>query len=112
MSSGGKTKRAAGKKLIGAQASAAIWQGVDRWLRKNSGKSVSDFVLEACVEKLENEGIPFDKHAAMFDGRHRVPPPVNSVHERSAGSDPKKIPMGELGRAIDRAAGITGQQNE
>lgn len=65
--------RSAGKKLIGAQASAAIWQGVDEWLRQNPKKSVTDFVIEACMEKLDAEKIPFDHEAAIFDGRRRVP---------------------------------------
>lgn len=65
--------RAAGKKLIGAQASSAIWDGVDEWLRRNPRKSVTDFVIEASMEKLVREKIPFDQAAALFDGRRRVP---------------------------------------
>ncbi len=66
-------ERAAGKKLIGAQASAAIWAGVDEWLRRNPRQSVSDFVLEACMEKLDACKIPYDRAAAMIDGRRRQP---------------------------------------
>ncbi len=65
--------RAAGKKLIGAQASSAIWAGVDEWLRRNPRKSVTDFVIEASMEKLDLEKIPYDRDAALFDGRRRVP---------------------------------------
>ena len=65
--------RAAGKKLIGAQASSAIWSGVDEWLRRNPRKSVSDFVIEASMEKLDREKIPYDRAAALFDGRRRIP---------------------------------------
>lgn len=68
-----ETKRSAGKKMIAAQASAAIWSGVDEWLRRNGRKSVTDFVLEACMEKLDLEKIPYDRDAALFDGRRRVP---------------------------------------
>ena len=59
--------------MIAAQASAAIWAGVDEWVRRNPQKSVTDFVLEACMAKLDAEKIPFDRDAAIFDGRHRVP---------------------------------------
>jgi hypothetical protein len=65
--------RAAGKKLIGAQASAAIWAGVDEWLRRNPRKSVTDFVIEASMEKLDHEKIPYDRAVALFDGRRRNP---------------------------------------
>ena len=71
-----KAKRAAGKKLIGAQASAAIWEGVDKWLEQNPRKSTTDFILEACMEKLDAEKIPYDRTAALFDGRRRVPQAV------------------------------------
>ena len=65
--------RAAGKKLIGAQATAELRAAVDEWLRRNRGKSVTDFVLEACMEKLDREKISYDRATAVFDGRHRQP---------------------------------------
>ena len=71
--------RAAGKKLIGAQASSAIWAGVDEWLRRNPNKSVTDFVIEASMEKLDLEKIPYDRMAALFDGRRRVPAPAGLI---------------------------------
>ena len=75
-------KRAVGKKLIGAQASAEIWRGVDAWLVKNPRKSVTDFILEACMEKLAEAGIKLDQDAALFDGRRRVPSfELNEVSE-------------------------------
>ena len=68
-------ERAEGKKLIGAQASPELWNGVDEWLRQNKGSSVSDFILMACVEKLEREGIEVDVREALRDRRARLPAP-------------------------------------
>ena len=66
-------QRAKGKKLIGAQASAELWAGVDAWLAKNPNATVSEFVLKACVEKLAREGIEIDKDEALRDRRGRMP---------------------------------------
>lgn len=99
--------RAAGKKLIGAQASAAIWEGVDEWLRRNPLKSVSDFLLEACMDKLEDEKIPFDRAAALIDGRRRRPASVKFntrpyvVNEEA--SSTKSVESG-LTSLVERAA--------
>ena len=66
-------RRAVGKKLIGAQASAELWAGVDAWLIKNPNATVSDFVLRACIEKLIREGIAIDPGEALRDRRGRSP---------------------------------------
>jgi hypothetical protein len=72
-------QRAEGKKLIGAQASAELWAGVDAWLKKYPKKTVTDFVLGACLEKLKGEGIPVDEDGVLRDRRARQP---NSSAER------------------------------
>lgn len=69
-------QRAPGKKLIGAQASPELWNAVDRWLEENRGKTVSDFVLNACIEKLDREGIEINAHEVLRDRRARLPAPV------------------------------------
>ena len=97
--------RAVGKKLIGAQASAAIWAGVDEWLRRNPRKSVSDFVLEASIEKLEREKIPFDKNAALFDGRRRVPAAITTYPDIR----PNFHVMNEKPRINSSATGAAGR---
>jgi hypothetical protein len=68
-------QRRAWKKLIGAQASAELWAGVDAWLLAHPGKTQSNFVLEACVEKLQREGIVIDAQEALRDRRARVVKP-------------------------------------
>jgi len=47
--------------------------GVDEWQRQNPRKSVTDFVIEAAMTKLDAEGIAYDRAGAVFDGRRRVP---------------------------------------
>jgi hypothetical protein len=66
-------QRSPGKTLIGAQASAEIWDGVDEWLENNRPKTVTDFVLAACIEKLRAEGIEVDLAEALRDRRGRIP---------------------------------------
>lgn len=66
-------KRAAGKKLIGFQASESIRSAIDLWLSRNPQKSVSNFILEASMEKLDAEGINYDRDQAIIDGRYRRP---------------------------------------
>jgi len=66
-------QRAEGKKLIGAQASAELWAGVDEWLVRNPGKTVTDFVLAASLEKLERSGIDVDQADVLRDRRGRRP---------------------------------------
>lgn len=66
-------QRSRNKKLIGAQASKELWDGVDAWLSVNRGRSVTDFVLLAAIEKLERDGIKIDREAALRDMRFRYP---------------------------------------
>jgi len=66
-------QRADGKRLIGAQATAELWAGVDIWLSQNPGKTVTDFVLAALVDKLEQEEIPISRADAFRDNRARLP---------------------------------------
>jgi|GEM_PF-5605192 len=66
-------QRAEGKKLIGAQASPELWAGVDEWLVQHTDATTSDFVLKACLEKLEREGIEIDSVEALRDRRGRLP---------------------------------------
>ena len=73
-------QRAAGKKLIGAQASAELWRGIDEWLRLNPRLSVTDFVLAACVEKLGAAQIRVDSDAVFRDNRTRQPAALPSAH--------------------------------
>ena len=65
--------RAGGKRLLGAQVTQEIHSAVDEWLRKNPRKTVTDFLVEAAMEKLDAEKIPYDKEAAIIDGRRRIP---------------------------------------
>ena len=66
-------QRAEGKKMIGAHVSAELWRGVDLWLQRNVGKTVTDFVVAACVEKLDQSGIEINEEAVLRDHRGRVP---------------------------------------
>lgn len=66
-------ERLKGKKLIGAQASPELWAAVDEWLVRNPNSSVTDFLLDACMEKLTAEDIPVDEAAVLRDGRTRMP---------------------------------------
>jgi hypothetical protein len=67
-----------GKKLMGAQMSAIIWDGVDRWLAQHRNMGITDFLQAAILEKLEREHIPIDRDAALRDERHRVPQGVQA----------------------------------
>ena len=67
-------KRAAGKKLIGFQASEELRGAIDDWLKVHPGRSVTDFLLSACIDKLKTEGIDFNLDQALVDGRFRRPP--------------------------------------
>jgi len=73
-------KRSSGKKLIGAQASPELRAAIDRWLVLNPGKSVTNFLLAACVEKLKSEKIPVEAVDIFRDLRARKPTyPTRSV---------------------------------
>jgi hypothetical protein len=96
--------RAAGKKLIGAQASAAIWDGVDEWLRRNPQKSVTDFVLEASMEKLSAEKIPFDRDAALFDGRRRIPEVFVAYKSSSSTAPGVKRLLSKVSASVQKGA--------
>lgn len=68
--------RSPNKRLLGFQAGPEIWEGVYAWLERpeNYGKTQSDFLLAASMEKLAMENIPVDRRAAMQDGRTRPYP--------------------------------------
>jgi hypothetical protein len=86
--------RAEGKTMIAARASAELWAGVDEWLRVNPRKSTTDFVLAACLEKLEKEGIPVDVDSVLRDGRARAPEakplPGKVRYRKSSSSSPAR----------------------
>jgi len=71
-----------GKTNIGAWVGPKIQAGIDLWLSKNPRLSQSDFLIEACVEKLRRLGIEISDEDAFFDGRVRkpksIPPTVNA----------------------------------
>ena len=89
--------RAGGKRLLGAQVTQEIHSAVDEWLRQNPRKTVTDFLVEAAMEKLDAEKIPYDKEAAIIDGRRRIPgkpvsfalPPSGGVNSTSSPNDHK-----------------------
>lgn len=62
-----------GKKLIGAQASPELWRAVDQWLKQHAPATVTDFVIQACLEKLKGENIPVDALEVLRDRRARKP---------------------------------------
>jgi len=64
-------KRAAGKRLIGAQIPDELLDGIAAWRAVNHGQSVTDFLKIASIEKLEKEGFPVDRATALRDGRAR-----------------------------------------
>jgi hypothetical protein len=66
-------QRATGKRMIGAQASPELWDAIDQWLRKNPVKTRTDFLIDACLEKLDANGIPIDTVAVLKDRRGRLP---------------------------------------
>jgi hypothetical protein len=72
-------QRSEGKRLIGAQASPELWDGVDKWLEKHPNATVTDFVLSAILDKLAREGIKVDSVAALRDLRSR-----SATHARVA----------------------------
>jgi hypothetical protein len=90
-------QRAEGKKLIGAQASAELWRGVDDWLSKNPGKTVTDFVLAALLEKLAREGVSVDSVLALRDKRGRMPAVISS-----ASKSPEEKFVDQLEAAADK----------
>ena len=67
-------KRASGKKLIGFQASEELRRSIDDWLETHPYRSITDFLLSACLEKLKAEGIRVDFDRVLVDGRFRRPP--------------------------------------
>ena len=67
-------QRADGKRLIGAQANPELWEGVDAWLAQHPRYNVTDFVLEALLEKLQKEGVQVDPALALRDQRSRQSP--------------------------------------
>ncbi|MDR3457984.1 MAG: hypothetical protein P4N60_11100 [Verrucomicrobiae bacterium] len=64
--------RARNKRLLGAQVDEAMFAALDEWRRKNPRKTNTDFIIEACMAKLELENIPFDKAAVLADLRPRI----------------------------------------
>ena len=60
--------------MIGAQADEELHRAVAEWRIREDGRtgsmpSVSDFILQACLEKLEHAGIKVDRRAVLMDGR-------------------------------------------
>ena len=74
-------QRAQGKRLIGAMATPELWAGVDAWLEAHPNKTVTQFLLEALMEKLERERITVRRADVLRDERARVPI-SNSTKER------------------------------
>lgn len=68
-------ERAKGKRLIGAKVAPELQEAVDLWVYRNQPKTVTDFITEACLEKLKAEGISVDEVAALRDRRGRLPAP-------------------------------------
>jgi len=101
-------KRAVGKKLIGAQASAELWAGVDLWLSRNPRKTVTDFVLAACLEKLKQEKILIDEDAALQDQRRRkiVYPKIQSSGYALIESSNRPSPPAAGASAADKLTGV------
>jgi hypothetical protein len=81
------------KKLLAAWAGRDLLDAVDRWRGLHPGKSVSDFLTGAMIEKLERDGIEFDKIRAVWD--ERTDPPTSyfvSTRDRlKLNEKPKKI---------------------
>jgi len=98
-------QRAPGKKLIGAQASAELRQAVDAWLVEHPSRTVSDFVLEACLEKLRREGIPVAEDA-LRDYRGRRP---DATAVRLARTGTSSKPASVAARLLKKAAAPDGR---
>lgn len=63
------------KKMLGAWASAEIWEGIEVWRKRGENRTITDFVLESAVEKLKVHGIRIDPITALADNRYRTPGP-------------------------------------
>jgi len=65
--------RKKGKQLIGAQAPPELHAAIDCWRARNQNSSVTFFLLSACVEKLQRDGVPINTAAVFADHRFRLP---------------------------------------
>ena len=61
------------KKLVGAWFEPALRAGIDTWLARHPGVTQSHFIILACIEKLQSEGIQVDQAEALRDRRARLP---------------------------------------
>lgn len=84
-------KRAPGKKLLGAQASPALWDGINRWLEANPDKTISDFVVRASVEKLKAENIAVDEVEALRRNNRRGKAATFSAQPEKVSSEGEKL---------------------
>jgi hypothetical protein len=66
-------QRAEGKNLVAAYVSAQLLAGILIWMEENPGKTKTDFLILAIIEKLEREGFPINRTEAFKDGRFRAP---------------------------------------
>jgi hypothetical protein len=66
-------QRKPGKRLLGAQVAPELLRGIDRWRARHAPATLTDFLVLACLEKLEREGIAVDRVEALRDYRARRP---------------------------------------
>lgn len=90
-------KRAAGKRLVGAQVNQELADAIELWLELHPQASVSSFIVEALTAKLDREGIAYDKPAALR--QHYARGQKHPSRRRSISSDTT-----DLGHAAGIAA--------
>jgi hypothetical protein len=71
------TKRLDGKEMLGCWVSSDLIRAITEWRQRkeNQGKSKTDFVVAAALEKLEAENIPHDRAMILLDGRSKLQTP-------------------------------------
>jgi hypothetical protein len=80
--------RAKNKRLLGGQVDESMFVALDEWRRKNPRKSNTDFLIEACVAKLDKEGITYNRDAVLADARpRRLGSPPDARHAASSSVD-------------------------
>ena len=111
------TKRFDGKKMLGCWASPNLLRAILEWRQRpaNVGKTNTDFLLVAAMEKLDAEQIPYDRALVLQDGRSKldlskaqpvsysdpVPPPkAQAKKASSAGCRKSESDVVALGQAI------------
>lgn len=92
------------KKLLAAWFAGVLVEAIERWRGLHPRKSVSDFLIEAGIEKLEKDGIQFDHSAALWDRRTKRPvsyfdrvaerPELNEKHSQALALQLKVVPRG------------------